>query len=133
MIRKYTGRDYDLVAGWCKKRGRPLPSPDALSDLGFIVDDRVAGWLYLTNSNVAMVENIIANPNSVPSLRRHSLKVLCGLLVDTALSLGYTNIFGISNHPSVQKICREMGFREAPFTVFALSEKAETGPEGDFE
>lgn len=95
---------------------------DCISDLGYIVDGRVAGWLYVTNSNCAMIEGIIADPNTVPSLRQQSLRKLCGFLVDTALMLGYTNIFGISKHPSMAKVSKELGFKMSnDFKVFTLN------------
>lgn len=127
-IRKYTKRDYPMIASWCRERGKPVPAPEILSDTGFIADNRVVGWLYITNSNVAMIENVISNPTTVPSLRRQSLRTLCAHLVDSALILGYVNIFGITNHPSIKKICKDMGFKEAQFSVFTLAEP-EMGPE----
>lgn len=114
-----------MIAQWYRERGRQAPAPEILSDLGFIADDRVAGFIYLTNSSVAMLENVIANPTTVPSLRKESLRRLCGHLVDSCLLLGYTNIFALSNHPSIQKICKDMGFKDATFRVFTLAEKDE--------
>lgn len=121
-IRKYTKHDYPMIASWFKERGKPVPSQDLLSDLGFIADERVAGWIYITNSSLAMIENVISNPNTVPSLRRESTKRLCSTLVESAMVLGFNNIFAISNHPAIEKICKDMGFRSAAFKVFTLKD-----------
>lgn len=112
-IVRVTPDHYPLITSWYEGHGTRIDNiEDAVSDLGYIADDRVAGFLYVTNSNCAMIEGVIANPHSVPSLRRASLRKLTGFLVDIALMLGYTNIFGISKHPSITKVARELGFKE---------------------
>lgn len=111
-IRKVTPADYPLIETWYAARGAKMPKNGILSDLGYIVDDRCVGWLYLTNSNMAMIENIVADPNTVPSLRRLSVKKLVGFLIDLATTMGYTNIFGITQHTSIMKLSKEFGFKE---------------------
>ena len=81
-----------------------------LSDFGFIVDNRVAGFLYMTNSNIAFIEWVVARPKTVPSLRRASLRKLIGVLVDTATMMGCDIIFGVSTHPSIGKEAKAFGF-----------------------
>jgi hypothetical protein len=111
----------DLIMSWWQQRGKRIDYKGTVSDLGFIADGRVAGWLYLTNSRVAMIEGIIADPCSVPSLRKASVRKLTGFLIDTALSLGYTRIFGISKHPGMARVSKEFGFKENVFKVYTLS------------
>lgn len=100
------------IAEWYKGYGLPIPSSSLLSDMGFIADGRVAAWLYVTNSGIAMIENVIADPKSIPSLRRTSLDKLIGFLVDTAVSLGYTTIIGVTKHPQILKVGKKFGFTE---------------------
>ena len=122
-IRRITPSDYRTIDAWYDKRNRDMPDPKTFSDMGYMADGRVAGWLYVTNSNMAMIEGIIADPDTVPSLRKASLEKLCGFLVDTAVALGYTHIFGITEHPSIEKVCYKLGFQEAKgFRVFVLNE-----------
>lgn len=126
MTVRYKHTMFPKIAGWYHKRGQPIPAPESMSDLGFIVDDRVAGFIYLTNSNLAIIEGVVANPDTVPSLRKASLKKLAGLLVDTAVSLGCTEVIAITKHPAVAELARYIGFRELPeHRVFLLSENDE--------
>jgi hypothetical protein len=119
-IRKYKDSDYSMIASWYASRARQCPSRASLSDMGYIADGRVAGWLYITPSNVALIEGIIAAPDTVPSLRQESLHKLSGFLVDFALALGYTNIVAITEHPSISKVCERLGFREQAYKVYTL-------------
>lgn len=120
-IVRVTPDHYPMLQSWYEARGRKMPNTELLSDMGYIVDGRIAGWLYVTNSSMAMIEGIIADPNTVPSLRRQSLRKLCGFLIDSALMLGFTEIFGISRHPSMTKVGKELGFKSAKFNIFTLS------------
>lgn len=119
----YKPRHYPIIAKWYTERGLPAPKMSTLSDTGFILDNRVAGWLYMTNSKLAMIEGIISNPQSIPSLRKTSLLRLCALLVDTALALGYTDIIGISEHPSVLEVGKKLGFKAKAYTLLSLKEE----------
>lgn len=102
----------------------PRPKSQSLSTMGYISDERVAGWIYLTDSNICLIEGIIANPLTVPSLRRQSLKMLAAFLVDKALSMGYTNIIAVTKHHAIQKLCNDMGFvSDKEFKIYALREK----------
>lgn len=121
-LRKYTDKDYPMIASWCQERGRNPPEKAALSTMGYIADNRVAGWLYLTDSNIAMIENIVSNPKTVKSLRRESLKRLCSVLIDSAFLLGYQHVFGITNHPAIEKLAKDMGMKTGSHRVWVLSE-----------
>lgn len=125
LLRKYRKEDYKMICSWYEKRGSRAPSESTLSDLGWIADDRVAGWLYITNSNMAMIEGIVSDPDTVPSLRRESLEKLCAFMVDVSMSLGYTHIFGITRHPSIDRICQKLGFKSGDFKIWMLNESDE--------
>lgn len=99
------------------------PRLSTLSDMGYIADGRVAGWIYLTNGNAAMLEWIISDPSTVPSLRKESLRKLVGFMVDTCLMLGYTNIFGISKNPAIVGVAKQFGFKSSEYTVYTLEEE----------
>lgn len=122
-LRKYTHHDFDMIASWYEQRGLPVPLEASLSDMGWIADDRVVGFLYVTPSNVALIEGIIANPDTVPSLRAESMRKLSGFLIDYALLMGYTNLVAITEHPSIAEACKAFGFTESNHRVFLLNEK----------
>lgn len=119
-LKRVTSKDFPMIVHWHKERKLTVPDPRALSDTGFIADNRVAGWLYLTNSNIAMIEGIISDPKSPASLRRESLDKLIGFMIDFALELGYTQFIGISKHMRVHGLGKKFGFKSLPHTVLYL-------------
>lgn len=121
-IVRITPDHYPQIHSWHEARGRRIDIEGNISDMGYLVDGRVAGWLYVTNSNAAFIEGLVADPNSVPSLRRASMRKLTGFLIDTAVMLGYTHIFAITRHPSVVKMAHEFGAKEnSSLKVFTIS------------
>lgn len=123
VITRFKRHHYKVIKSWYEARGKQAPKEEDLSTLGFVADNRVAGWVYLTNSNVALIEGIIASPLTVPSLRRQSLRKLCSTLVDTAMSLGYTTIIVNTNHPSIEHIATDLGFKEHNLKTFILTDE----------
>lgn len=129
-LRRVTSKDFPVIVHWYRKRQLTPPDPRALSDAGFIADGRVAGWLYLTNSNIAFIDGIISDPNTSASLRRESLSKLVGCLIDFAVHLGYTQVIGLTKHPGIQDLGKRYGFKKLPHTVIYLDA---SGDEGDQE
>jgi len=119
-LKRVTSKDFPMIVRWYRKRGLTPPDPRALSDVGFVADGRAAAWLYLTNSNMAMIEGVISDPESTPSLRKESINKLIGFIIDFALQLGYTQIIGVTKHPSMQELGKKYGFKTLPHTVIYL-------------
>lgn len=128
-LKRVTSKDFPVIVHWYRKRNLKVPDPRALSDVGFIADGRVAGWLYLTNSNIAIIEGIISDPDSTSSLRRESLNKLIGCLIDFAVHLGYTQIMGVTKHPGIQTLGKRYGFKSLPHTVIYLDASDEGAEE----
>jgi len=122
-IRRYTSKDYPLISKWYVKHGMSPPKQECLSDMGYIVNERVAGWLYVTNSNVAMIEGVISDPDTLSSARKHDLKRLCGTLIDMSMALGCTQILAITDHPGIEQLCDDFGFKEIEKKAFLLRDK----------
>jgi hypothetical protein len=121
MIVRYKPKQhYKAIASWFHAHGLEAPVQDRLPEVGFIVDNRVAGWIYRTDSTVAMIDWVISNPFTLPSERRMSLKKLAGVLVDTAVALGYPDVIFTTTHENIKKIGVDMGFRPTNQQVFIL-------------
>ena len=119
-LKRVTSKDFPMIVSWYRQRSLTPPDPRALSDVGFVADNRVAGWLYLTNSNIALIEGIISDPKSPPSLRNESLDKIIGFMIDFALELGYTQFIGITKHSKVEQRVKKFGFKVLPHRAVYL-------------
>lgn len=121
-IKKIRPYDYQTIAKWYYDRKLTPPSWADLSETGWIADGRVAGWLLVTNSSVAMIEHLISDPHTLKSSRQESIRKLVGFLVDMALLMGYTNVVAASRHESVAKVAKQFGFQETNLKFYLLTE-----------
>lgn len=112
---------YKAIASWYHARDMEAPALHQLPELGFIVDDRVAGFIYRTDSSVALIDGVISNPYTLPAARKLSLEKLAGLLVDTAVQLGYEDIIFTSKNESVKELGERMGFKKTNQQLFILN------------
>lgn len=109
-IRPYTKLDYVRLESWWKgHKWTPLHS-DCLPETGFIVNNICAGFLYKTDSNIAILEFVIADPESDKKERDKALDCLFDTLINTAKEMGFHNIMGWLNHPSLVKRYEKFGF-----------------------
>jgi len=70
----------------------------------------IAGFLYLTNSNIAWMEWIISNKDYKEADRKEALKTLILELENIALSVGKNIIFSVSKSNSLIKMHKELGY-----------------------
>ena len=89
-IRKLEALDYeDILLKWWNDRGWSAPSKDFLPDNGtggiMVYDDKTpvcAGFIYITNSNIAWVNWIISDKNyKNKSIRNDAITMLLNSLV----------------------------------------------------
>lgn len=123
MIKKIRSQQLKQIAQWYRDRDKLSPTFAELNGaMGYMADDRVAGWLIPTPTCIAIIENLVSNPHTLPSERRMSMNKLTGFLVDTALALGYTTVICASSHPSVDKQAKRLGFKETNLKFYVLTD-----------
>lgn len=100
-VRLYENSDYSEVAGWWLDQNWPIIPQDHLPEFGFIVPGIAAGFLYKTDSNFALLEFVIANPNSSKEDRANALDLVIENLILLAQELGFKSIFSSVTHPKL--------------------------------
>jgi len=110
MITLFTKDDYPKLIEWWKMHNWTPPAYDMLPKIGFIIDGYCAGFLYQTDSKVALLEFIIANPNSDKEKRSGCLDELINVLLSTAQEMGYTRVFSSIQHPKLIERYNKHGF-----------------------
>lgn len=108
--RRVEPSDYVEIEKWWKHRGRDDALPcHIFSDLGFIVPGICVVFLYATNSKIAFIENLQANP-LVPHHRRTlALNAVIQAVCETARDLGYTHLLGTTSIGAVCQRAKHFG------------------------
>lgn len=110
MPRKIIPADYATLAKWWTAQNFPTIAPEYLPQCGLIVDGLCAGFLYESDSAIAWVEWIVANPEAEKALRREALDKLLDALVLHAKERGYKAIFTSVAHPGLLERYKQHGF-----------------------
>lgn len=111
-VRKLSGEDLPEVYAWWRAQKWPPVSADHLSENGFIIPGYTAGWIYSTDSAIAWMEFIVANPNTGPEERAQALDALISTMINWTVNRGFTKIFTSVNHPRLKERYAKHGFVE---------------------
>lgn len=120
MVRMYVPNDYKrlqaLYASWDLK----TPDPMFLPNTGYMVDDVAAGFLYFTDSKIAIIDNFIANKQSSKEERDKALDGIVEALLASAKTGGAKMIKCDSDIDAIKKRAVKLGFTyTGDFSAFA--------------
>jgi hypothetical protein len=87
-VKFYTNSDYAEINSWFKAHGMPSPSADLLPSNGFIVPGVAAGFVYLTDSSVSILDSFISNPDSDDDDRSDAIDWIAIHLTNLAMMNG---------------------------------------------
>jgi hypothetical protein len=110
VVFQFNERDITEVNSWYKKRGLPEVESAILPKNGFICHGVAAIFVYLTDSNIAMVEGLISNPDVSPLQRGRAVRSL----VDAAYAFSLTlrkKVLVILNTDSVNRLALSLGYK----------------------
>tara|TARA_R110000782_G_scaffold100028_2_gene186034 strand:+ start:206 stop:592 length:387 start_codon:yes stop_codon:yes gene_type:complete len=122
MIREFDdNKDYDEYSSWFNHLGYAPPTRGMLSTLGFTIYKEIdicSGFLYISNSNLAYIEFVIANPKAKREDRKEGVKKLLTHLQDLAKSKGYEIIMIITATPGFSKnLIENFGYIKGPVSI----------------
>ena len=108
--RKIIEEDWDILKKWWGYwPNSSTPPKDYLPDNGtngIMIEDNgqpvIAGFIYQTNSKLAIIEGLISNPNYRGKKNRDkAIEVLIACLQDAVKLMGYKYIFGMTNNKKI--------------------------------
>lgn len=124
--RLYTPYDKaELDQWWEAHNMAPIPE-GLLPETGYLVQGVAAGFLYRTDSGVALVENFISNPASAWGVRQEALDAITLALVHHAQAGGFSCLIALTTSQAIHDRAVRLGFRpQGPYQVLNmhLSEK----------
>ena len=128
-IRKIELKDYEFINKWWVKQGFKIPNKDILPNEGFggiIIEKEkpiAVSYLYLTNSKVAYVDNLIVNPSYNNKDRFKVVSTLIDACARLAKQTGCIDIWAMSNSRGVLQRCKNLGAKisEEKYKVITYS------------
>lgn len=102
---------YDTLCTWMQRHDLQAPNPKMLSDFGMVVNKTAIGFLFMTNSKTAYIDNIVTNPVMKSQERHIALNLLLKNLEFAAKKNGYKLITVLSNQSDMDVRLFSLGFR----------------------
>jgi hypothetical protein len=100
---------YEQVRGWLRLWKQDMP-PTALPRNGFIIPGRAAIFLYLTDSSVAWIENLVAAPGLSREERSQAVDAVVTAAIDRARELGVEMLMAYTRLDAVVQRGARFGF-----------------------
>jgi len=103
-------RHDSMVVEWLTRRGIGTEFMEVVPTKGFIVADVAAGFLFQTDSKMALIDGIVSNPESDADVRDKALDDVFKALFVLARRLGFAVLWGFTPLPEVVARARQLGF-----------------------
>lgn len=84
--------DFEEIGSWYRGHNEPPLTIEAAPPTGLIVPGQAAAWLYLTDGDMALLENYITNPEAPLRERYASLEIITVCLESIAKQKGYKRL-----------------------------------------
>jgi len=110
-IRSFNPLDLDEMNRWYTQRGEPAIKVEMLPRLGFLVPGVAAGFLYQTDSSMALVEGFVSNPEALLCKRVKALHLILEGLTSAARGFGFKLVVGSSKRTGPVSLTLRQGFR----------------------
>lgn len=115
-IQIYNNQNYEEICSWWKKQQWPVIPQESLSTSGFlVVNDNVnvlAGWVYETNSNIALLEFVVANPEIKGPQRDEAFELLFKTVDSYCKLRNFKFIFTMVRNESLMKRLENNSFQK---------------------
>lgn len=108
MIRRYEDSDFPMIESWFLKRGLEI-LPNELPEIGFIRNNAAAGFLYETGTKIALIENVVTNPDVSMFERYNGVREVAKKLIEIARFRKY-RLFSVTRSSGISRIAQSLGF-----------------------
>lgn len=120
-MREYNNKDYELLQSFYRSHGLIAPPRHSLPHYGLITEC-VAGFLYLTNSSVALIDGVVSNKQASKEQKQSDLKALSEALINKAQQLGCWRVVCFTNISSIKALTEVFGAKASGNTQLFYKE-----------
>ena len=110
-MRRYEPTDYADLRAWHEARGETAPDAGRLPGIGFIEPGVALGFLYCTDSALALVDLFVSNPAAAAARRGRALLGIERALAAEAKRLGFSGVLAITREPGIERAAQRNGYR----------------------
>lgn len=122
MIREWNREnDYPILLRWWKTHKFAAPMQMVLPETGYVADECAAGFLYLSNSPLAMLEWVVCDPAAPKEKRGPAVNDLIDHICISAKLAGSLVIFTTTVLPAFSKRLKDLSFVETDHKVTHLT------------
>lgn len=97
------------VQAWLRHWDRSV-TPDMLPGTGFIIPGKAAGFMYRTDSSLALIDNLVAAPGLSEEERGQVVDAILAAICLEAARLGFKLLLGYTVLDAVVKRAERFGF-----------------------
>ena len=115
-IRKIEIKDYKYINKWWVEQGFKPVSLDVLpmQGLGGLIIEKqkpiAVAYLYLTNSKMGYIDNLISDPKYISKDRFNIILELIAACKQMAVEIGCLDVWAITNSKGIIKRCKELQY-----------------------
>ena len=100
---------FELVKHWLQLWNETM-TPEALPKTGFIIPGKAVGFLYRTDSSLALIENLVAAPGLSREERSEAVDAIVAAVCAEAAKQGFKMLLGYTVLDAVVKRAERFGF-----------------------
>ena len=116
-VRNLVEEDYDIICKWWKWWRWPMMPKSALPDngkFGFMVEKNnipiVSGFLYLSNSQMAMLEWVVSNPQYRDEDRKEAIELLINTVEEACINMDFKHLITIGRNKHLIETHKKLGW-----------------------
>jgi hypothetical protein len=119
-------KHYEMISGWWKSWGQDPVSTGMLPNTGVVVEDMACAFLYRTDSDVCLIENLVTKKvesEEEKQTRDEAIDWAVQALCSIASESGYKAICAFTAIPQVVERGKKLGFESKPKPLTFLSRR----------
>lgn len=110
LVRRVVDLDFDEISKWAEARSLDMPDKKYFPKTGFIVNGIAAGFIYYTDSPIAIIDCYLSNPGSLKEDRDKALDLITEELIKNAVFHKCLMIKCDTGLESIKKRALKFGF-----------------------